>query len=215
MIIVECEQGSRRWIETRLGIPTASQFSKIVTPTGKLSASREGYLGELLAEWCLGEERGADQTEWMERGKVLEEDAFNFYAVREDADPQKVGFCFRDKKRLVGCSPDALVGENGLLELKCPIAGKHLTYLFRKECPKEHYAQVQGQLWVTQREYCDFMSYHPGLPPFILRCFPDEKYQEALNEAIPRFCEELEAGREQLGLMGVNCWTDEGESIWE
>ena len=112
----------RAWIEARLGIPTASEFSKIVTPGGKLSASRDEYIGTLLAEWALGEQDAEFQSEWAERGKLLEPEARDYYRFHRDADVATVGFVYRDDARSVGCSPDGIVGGDGLLELKCPKA---------------------------------------------------------------------------------------------
>ena len=112
MIVLDCEQGSQAWIDARLGIPTASEFSRIVTPTGRASTAAEGYTAELLAEWALGypiKEFGGD--EWTERGKELEPDARAFYALDTNLDPQTVGFVYRDERKMVGGSPDALVGE--------------------------------------------------------------------------------------------------------
>ena len=203
MIILDVEQGSRAWIEARLGIPTASEFSRIVTPGGKLSASRDEYIGTILAEWALGEEDVGFQDEWTERGKLLEPEARDFYRFHRDADVQPVGFIYRDEARSVGASPDGVVGEAGLLELKVPKAATHLRWLAVGTIPRQHSIQVQGQLWVSGRAWVDFMSYHPGLPPLIVRAEPDEKLQVAFDEAIPAFIGELMAGREKLREMGV------------
>ena len=173
MIELPCQQGSVQWHEARLGIPTASEFSRIVTPTGKLSAARVTYMGELLAEWALGEPVGGfTGTEDTERGNVLEPDARRYYAFVRDLEPRECGFLCRDGSKLVGCSPDALIGDcsgPGGLELKCPQPGKHLLWLAMGTLPREHFAQVQGCLWVTGWEWWDFMSYHPGLPEFLVR----------------------------------------------
>ena len=201
MRIIECEQGSQKWHESRMGIPTASEFSKILTPSGKLSTSCEGYLGELLAEWVLGEPAEQFETEWMARGKMLEPEAFTEYAFLHDIEPKQVGFCLHDEFD-AGASPDALVGDDGLLEFKCPMAGKHLVYLFRNELPKQYILQVQGQLWVTGRSWCDFTSYHPELPLFVKRVLPDEKIQTALDMWVEHFLKELELGKQGSGNTG-------------
>ena len=205
MITLDCEQGSQEWVEARLGIPTASEFSRIVTSTGKLSASRGPYLGELLAEYCLGETYSDfGMTEWMERGKVLEPSARKYYSFHRDADVESVGFCYRDQARMVGCSPDGLVGgDDGLLELKCPSPGKHVFWLAQGVLPREHFAQCQGALWVTGRPWIDFMSFHPQLPPLIVRAEPDPSYQAALNKHIPAVIEEILSGRERLKELGA------------
>ena len=210
MIILECEQGSVPWVEARLGIPTASEFSKVVTPGGKLSASRRPYLGKLVAEWALGDAAGDIEfggTAWTERGQILEPKARKAYAFTRDVDPVQVGFVYRDETRLSGCSPDGLVGPDGLLELKCPMAGTHLTWLAQDVVPREHQSQLQGQLWVSQRDWVDFMSFYPGLPPFLVRVAPDPTYQRALDLAIPQFIDEVLAARERLQALGVTPYT--------
>ena len=206
MIVLDCEQGSVPWVEARLGIPTASEFSKIMTPGGKLSASRIPYLGTLVAEWALGDAAGDIEfggNAWTERGQALEPQARAAYGFTRDVDPVTVGFVYRDETRLSGCSPDSLVGDDGILELKCPMAGHHLVWLAQDIIPREHVSQLQGQLWVTGREWVDFMSFFPGLPPFIVRAAPDPTYQAALDVAIPDFVAEVLDARERLRALGV------------
>ena len=198
MITLDVEQGSEEWINARLGIPTASGFKQIVTATGKLSASRKKYLSELLAEWLLGYQIKEFDNDWTERGRFLENDAFKYYGLYSGLKPKKVGFCYKDEGRMVGASPDALVGKDGLLELKCPGEGIHLLYLVQEELPSEYFSQCQGQLWVTERKWLDFMSYHPELPPFVIRVTPDEKYHAALDKHMSVFTEEIKVYREKL-----------------
>ena len=144
-IYLDVEQGSQRWLEARAGIPTASNFKRIVTPGGKLSAQREGYAAELLAEWALGVDVSDVWTDAMERGKVLEPEAFEYFAFHADLEPTKCGLVYRDEARMVACSPDGLVvRKEGLLELKCPSAHKHLMYLARGDCPTEYHAAGAG-----------------------------------------------------------------------
>ena len=204
MIILDCEQGSQAWIDARLGIPTASEFSRIVTPTGRASTAAEGYTAELLAEWALGypiKDFGGNPN--TDRGKALEPDARAYYALQTDLDPVTVGFVYRDEHKHVGGSPDALVGAGGCLELKCPRADTHLLWLARDTLPKDHFAQVQGHLWVTGCAWCDFMSYHPDLPPLLVRRYPDDSYQAALDKIMPDFIADLLKARARLRDMGV------------
>ena len=216
MIVLDVEQGSIAWQEARLAIPTASQFSRIVTPGGKPSKSAEQYLGELLAEWVLGYQADDFQSEWAERGKALEPDARKFYAFHRDAEVSTVGFCYRDDSRLVGASPDGLVGEDGLWEVKCPMPGKHLVYLARGVLPREYVLQVQGQLWVTGREWCDFMSFHPDLPPFVIRVEPWPAMQAALDDALPDFVGKMLESRDRLTAdYGLKAWNEEPDAPTE
>ena len=209
MIILDCEQGTQEWSEARLGIPTASEFSRIVTPTGKLSAARDGYLAELLAEWALGQPVSEFMgTDWTERGHMLEDAAREYYGVIRDVEPRTVGFLYRDDSRTCGASPDSLVGSNGLLETKCPSAPEHLLYLCRDAVPKKYWPQVQGQLWVSGYAWCDFMSYFPELPPVLIRVLPDDRYQDALDQHMPTFIDEMFDGRRRLQAMGIKADVD-------
>ena len=118
MIEVQCEQGSIDWMQSRLAIPTASAFHKIVTPKGVLSKQSVKYRCQLISEWLVGEpmdefgRRVLEQDEysdaamqWIERGKQLEGEAKRVYAFLKDEDPRQVGFCYQDESRLIGCSP--------------------------------------------------------------------------------------------------------------
>ena len=98
------------------------------------------------------------------------------------------------------------MGDDGLLELKCPQEDTHLLYLARGVLPTDYKAQVQGQLWVTGRAWADFMSYCPELPPFLIRVEPDPKFQAALDDHMPTFHAELMAGRARLLDKGVTPW---------
>lgn len=208
MLELDVEQGSAAWVEARLGIPTASEFSRIVTPAGKVSASQEPYMCELLAEYFTGEPLVDFSSEWTERGKVLEPDAFDEYAFQRDMEPRKVGLCYRNEAKMVACSPDGLTDPDGGWEVKSPGPGKHLLYLAGDGVPRAHVPQVQGCIWVTQREWWDFMSYHPDFPSLIVRMEPDEKYQAALDKQIPLFVEQLLEKRAKLQARGVIPWRD-------
>ena len=201
MITVECEQGSQAWLNARLGIPTASQFDRILSPkTLKPSASAEGYRHELLAEWLLGEPIDTVNTEWMQRGIELEPRAVQFYEFQRDIETTRIGFCLTDD-RLAGCSPDRLVGDDGGLEIKCPSAKVHVGYLI-DGVAGAHIAQVQGCMWVTGRAWWDVMSFNPSLPPSLVRVQRDAKFMAALDEALPAFTTKLGEMREKLTAMG-------------
>jgi hypothetical protein len=201
----ECPQGSQEWIRARLGIPTASCADKILTPAKlALSSQRHDYLYGLVAEWATGEPVDDFMgTYWTDRGQELEPEARDFYEFETGRTTQAVGFVYRDEARMVGCSPDWLVGDDGLGELKCPKAGTHIKHLLGGEVPKGYVPQTQFALWVTGRAWIDFMSYHPNLPPFIARVEPDEKWQAALDEHMPTFVGELLEARERLSALGL------------
>ena len=207
MIILDCEQGSEEWIAARLGIPTASEFSRIVTPGGKPSSSQRKYIAELCAEWALGEPASEFMgTEWTERGKTLEDEARRFFAFERDCDYRQVGLVYADGHGDVAASPDGLVPGRGPLELKCPMPKTHLLWLADDGLPREHVMQTQGQLWVCGADVGDFMSYCPGLPPLILEVRADPRIQDALSEHVPAFISELTARKQRLIELGVEPW---------
>lgn len=196
-IIHDVEQGSDAWKTIRLGVVTASRFSEILTPTGKLSTSADKYMLELLAEWLSGEPGEDYQSEWMKRGIALEPEARAYYAFATDAEIIQVGFITRDDG-LIGCSPDALIGDKGLVEFKCPAPWTHVRYLLGEKLATQYIPQVQGQLWISERDWCDWTSYHPNMPPCIVRTGRDELYIKALTSALDEFVGKMLARREQL-----------------
>ena len=117
----------------------------------------------------------------------MEEDARNAYALVNDVDPELVGFI---RNGDAGCSPDSLVGD-GFLEIKTKLPHLQLDVLEKNEVPNEHKAQIHGQLWVAEREWCDFVSYWPKLPLFVKRVYRDEKYITTLSGEVERFLGEM------------------------
>lgn len=191
MKIIDVTQGSEEWIQARLGIPTASQFSRIMTQkTMKASSSSDKYLNELVAESLLGESIGPEPTVWMERGQELELDAVKFYEFRQDVDTEVVGFCLTEDEK-VGYSPDRFIGADGILEVKCPSAANHVGYLLNG-LTAEYKAQVQGGLWITGRKWVDTMSFNPELPPVIVRSERDETFISILSALVAAFVLRLE-----------------------
>src|SRR6185369_16291184 len=124
----------------------------------------------------------------MERGHDQEPAARELYAFQTDLEPQAVGFI---KNGSVGCSPDSIVGDKGMVEIKTKLAHLHLDVLLGDVVPNEHMAQIQGQLWVAEREWCDFVSYCPKLPLFVKRVHRDEAFIERIAKAVDLFEREL------------------------
>lgn len=185
------EQGSIEWLQLRLGRPTASEAHKIVTPLGKRSKQSKAYAHRLVAERFLKRPLQAelDYIDSIASGKQLEPEAVDFYEFSRGMETFKAGFFTTDDTR-VGASPDRLVGANGLLECKCPLPQTHLGYLL--DGPETDYrVQMQCQLYVTEREFVDFMSYSRELPPVILRYERDEPFIKLLHEALYEFCDTL------------------------
>jgi hypothetical protein len=189
------------WIRARVGIPTSSRFDNIVTPA-KLAPSRasEPYLCELLAEWMMGETLDPFVSDWMARGSELEPQAVAYYELQRDIETTKVGFIYKDESRMVGCSPDRLVGDDGGLEIKCPSPKVHVQYMLGP--PAKYVCQVQGTLWITERKWWDFLSWHPDLPPVLIRFHRDEEAIKAISTHVGGFIEKLRAGRERVVELG-------------
>jgi hypothetical protein len=117
--------------------------------------------------------------------------------MNDDAVVEQVGLCYSDDKKFA-CSPDGLVGEDGGLEIKCPLVATHIGYLLNGELPSDYFQQVQGCLFVTGRKWWDFMSYSPGLKPFIIRVKRDEGFISLLKGSLITFCKELDEITERI-----------------
>lgn len=185
----DIDQGSSDWFNLRMGIPTASEFKKIITPkTMKLSSQAYDYAILKLAEIMTGEYQGIQEpTYYMERGKLLENEAIEAYEFTNDVKVQRIGFVTTDDKAF-GASPDFLVGENGCGENKCLKAENHLKYLLKyDEIKSDHMPQVQGQLYIAEREWCDWNIYHPTLPRHSVRIYRDEVYIKQLANCLNEF----------------------------
>jgi hypothetical protein len=192
MKIFSTQQGSDEWAWLRAGIPTASNFDKIITAGGAVSKQAEKYLQELLAERMMGHPVDDIKTSWMERGNMVEAEAVAFYEMQRDCDTEKVGFITNDAETW-GASPDRLVGKDGLLEIKCPSPSVHVGYLMQSGSAYQEYrVQVQGQLWVAERQWSDILSFHPEMPMALHRIERDEKFIEKMAVLVEAFAGEVE-----------------------
>lgn len=202
----------------RVGRITASRFhdvmvapkSKAAREAGELSASARSYMFELLAETLTGESRdysgdgGPAATQW---GNRFEPYARTVYADLMNRDVTEPGFVTHHTIDRVGCTPDGLVGQVGGLEIKCPYnAENHLRVLIDRALPKQYVAQVQGSLWVTSREWWDFVSYDPRCERVeqafaVVRVVRDEPYIAELERACVRLLDALDEQLECVRAM--------------
>lgn len=191
MIAHECQQGGPEWWALRCGVPTASEFSRIITPrTGKLSAQALGYACELIEQRVMGvPPLGVEgyTSHYMQAGIDMEPEARAWYAFDREVSVREVGFVLTDDGRF-GCSPDGLIGEDGGLELKCPAIRTHARWYLEGGLPDEHRCQVHGALVVTGRDWWDFVSYARNMPALVVRVEPDE-FTERMREALDEFHE--------------------------
>ena len=191
MKIIDCIQGSPEWHAARLGVASASNFSKILAKgQGK---TRKAYMLRLAAEILSSEPQETYSNAAMERGIEIEPQAREYYEGLNGVKVEQVGFCKLDDN--IGCSPDGLVGTDGGIEIKCPNTTTHITYILADKLPSEYVAQVQGSLWVTDRKWWDFISFDPrlkGRPSWSIRVERDEAYINKLAIEVNQFIIELE-----------------------
>ncbi|NTG07195.1 lambda exonuclease family protein [Rhizobium rhizogenes] len=184
--IIDCDQNSPEWTMARLGIPTASKFATVMAKgEGKV---RSEYMRKLAGEILTEEPAESFTSAHTERGHDMEEIARREYAFITGNEPQLVGFIRNGNK---GASPDSLIGTNGGLEIKTALPHIQIDRLERDRMPPEHKAQVQGNLWVSEREWWDFVSYWPKLPVLTVRVPRDEEYIKAMSDEVDRFNDEL------------------------
>lgn len=191
MKIIDCIQGSPEWHAAKLGVASASNFSKILAKgQGK---TRKAYMLRLAAEILSSEPQETYSNAAMERGIEIEPQAREYYEGLNGVKVEQVGFCKLDDN--IGCSPDGLVGTDGGIEIKCPNTTTHITYILADKLPSEYVAQVQGSLWVTDRKWWEFQSFDPrlkGRPFWSIRVERDEAYINKLAIEVNQFIIELE-----------------------
>lgn len=181
--IIDVEQGTDEWFTARLGLFTASNFSKVLSPTGKVSTQVKDLINNLVAEKLTGEREETFKSSAMQRGNDLEAEALEFVNFSQGHSFKPVGFC--DSEQGYGCSPDALDQDKKIgLELKCPLAKTHVKYLRSGKLPNEYFSQVQGSMMVTGYKQWVFASYHPLMKPFIIVVERNEDYINTLREML-------------------------------
>ena len=195
----KCVPRSEEWRAMRLGKPGTSEFHRIVTPTGKISSQAKEYAVRLVAELMLGRSIGDDiQTQYMVRGIETEDNAIEAFEFQTGLDTQPGGYVTTDDG-LIGCSPDRLVGDFGILEIKVPAANTHVGYLLDPESmERDKYPQIMGQMLVCERDYDYLVSYHDLLPIAIRKVGRDEKYIDTLRTALYTFVQQVALMREKL-----------------
>lgn len=194
MKIHTVEQRSPEWYALRAGMPTASEFSKLITSSGEVSKTLQAYALTLAGEKFAGKPLDAfEGTQWTERGKELEAEATRLYQFDTDTTVQPVGF-ITDDEQTHGCSPDGLVNDDGMVEFKCLKAENHIKAIlyFQKNgtCQTDYIQQTQGQLMIAGRQWCDLIFYHPDLPMLTIRQTPNSALFAALEREIKSVCRE-------------------------
>ncbi len=188
-----CAQGTPEWFQSRAGIPTASKFATVMAKgKGKdPSVTRRKYMLTLLGERLTGEQEESYSNAHMERGKAMESEARDLFQFHTDYELTQVGFIL-NRKLGAGCSPDALIGDKGMLEIKTRLPHLQLELLLDKHLPSENKAQVHGQLWIAEREWVEYVSHWTKLPQFRLKVERDTTYIDQIAAAVKEFNEELD-----------------------
>jgi putative phage-type endonuclease len=198
------EQGSPEWKEARLGHVTASCMTDVMSK-GKAgeSATRNSYKLKLVAERLSGKISESFTNAAMEWGIQQEEAAAMTYEATQGVFVDKTGFWLHEKIKWLGVSPDRLVGDRGLIEIKCPNTNTHLDYLLTKKVPAKYYMQIQCQLWVTDRDWCDFVSFDPRLTRknqlLVIRVERDEDLISLMEVEVKLFIAEVNSIITKLG----------------
>ncbi len=187
----ELEQGTDEWLAARCGILTASTIGQLITPKTVKVANNDisrGLTTSLVAERITGHVETIIPTRDMERGTLDEPYARDAYAKREQVRVDEVGFMVRDfSGHPLGYSPDGLVGDGGLIEIKSRRQKKHLATVLADEVPLENMAQIQAGLLVSGRAWCDYVSYCGGMPLCIKRVLPDPSWVATIHDALEQF----------------------------
>lgn len=202
MKIHNVTQGSPEWVKLRMGIPTASEMDALVSPTWKVRTG-EGpttYLYQKLCCAVTGIPPDDFQSFAMGQGSILEHEAIPWLEFTHEVKVTKAGFCTTDDGR-VGYSPDGLIGNDGILEVKCPRPETHLKYIMEGGVPAQYLAQVHTGLLVTGRSWGKFVSYSRQFPALVVRVERDEKIQGVLHDAINQFYDKFNPAMKKIIAM--------------
>lgn len=199
-IVKNVDQGSDEWLAMRIGWITASRFSDV--KAGGEGKTRKSYMYKLAAEAITGELQESYSNEYMEWGTQTEPQARSMYEFESGNDVEEVSFVKWRQGHKIGISPDGLIGDNGGIEIKCPKTTTQIETFLSGKMPSCHKAQVQGSLWVTGREWWDFVSFDPRIDGkasyFKVRIERDEQYISELEEKCLKFEDELKQLIKQL-----------------
>lgn len=192
-IITDIEQGTEEWHNLRLGWITASRFKDVLA--GGKGLTRKAYMLQLAAEMLTDMKDDSYSNGYMEWGTETEPQARAMYELDNAVEVEQVSF-IRHSTMKVGCSPDGLVGDSGMIEIKCPKTTTHIETYLSGSVPTFHTPQIQGQLWVSEREWCDFISFDPRVQSEVkylcIRVVRDDDYiKNILEPGISKFSEEL------------------------
>ncbi len=190
-IIMNCEQRSPEWFSAICGNVGASSIDKIITTKGERSKSREDYMYTLAAERITGQQEVGFMTQAMQNGIEREAEARALFEMAMGVEIEQVGLIYKDDRKLCHCSPDGLVLDYSGIEIKNPMSKTHIKYLLGNRLPTEYFCQVQFSLFVAERQSWWFLSHYPGLKPFMVEVYRDEKWIDKMVKELDEFNDEL------------------------
>lgn len=191
------EQGTLEWFNERLGKVTASRVADVIakTKTG-WGSSRANYAAQLVAERLTGKVTDSYRNAAMDWGIMTEPDARVAYEFLTDATVERVGFVPHQTIAMSGASPDGLIGNDGLVEIKCPNTATHIETLLGQSVPGKYNTQMQWQMACTGRKWCDFVSFDPRMPEsmrlFVKRIERDTTAVRDLETSVSEFLAEID-----------------------
>ncbi len=210
--IIMVEQGSPEWFEQRLGRITASNFGALMTlprskkdrEAGLISQTTRSYLVKKVSEVLTGTSKEFS-TASLQWGSAMEDEARKMYELERMVKVEQIGFAMLDSNPIIGGSPDGLVNDDGIIEVKCPDSDTFTGYLLGDSIIRPYMAQIQGNLWILNRFWCDFIVYDPrvikeNLRMHIVRVERDDEYIGKMIGAIDRALIYYGAMLNQLGL---------------
>ena len=192
MLKVNVPQLSEEWVNLKTGVPSASNFDKIVTSKGEPSKQFEKYLYQLAGERITGVKEETHQSSAMARGVEMETEAKALFSMIKGADVEEVGLCYPDEDKRYLCSPDGILASSQGLEIKCPLLHTQVKYLLDNKLPTDYVQQVQGSMLVTGFQSWYFMSYYPGMPPLVIEVLRDDGFCAKLKVELDMFCTKLD-----------------------
>jgi putative phage-type endonuclease len=197
------EQGTPEWFAQRLGKVTASRVADIIAKTQSgAAASRKNYLAQLVAERLTGQAADSFKSGAMQHGTETEPMARMAYETETGQMVTEVAMIQHPKIEMAGASPDGLVGEDGLVEIKCPNTSTHIATLMADKAPSGYMAQMQWQMACTGRAWCDFVSFDPRMPDdmqlFIKRVPRDEALIAEYEAEVVKFLAEVQETVDKL-----------------
>lgn len=200
------DQRTDEWFAARCGKVTASRVADVMAKTKNgYSASRQNYLAQLVSERMTGQPAQTFSNAAMQWGTEQEPFARAAYEIKHGLMVDEVGFINHPEISMAGASPDGLVDDRGLVEIKCPNTATHIEYLLGKEPPSQYKPQMTFQLMCTGRDWCDFVSFDPrmrdDLKLFVVRFTPTDEYKKEIEAEVRKFLQDVDSVIAQLNAL--------------